>query len=322
VAYGQNERKKRRSLGDYDCLDRHGTVKIIEIVGGLGNQMFQYAFFLAVRKLCGTDGSMIFTGQFNETRDNQGYQLLETFGIRAPEADVKIVNAILKGRDSIIQRGMQKLFPGWKGYYCEQKFYYEARVLDLANRPEMYFRGHWQDQLYFQAELSNEVLKAFTFVFPENDHTTAYRLKIQRCEAVSIHVRRGDYYSNPKYASILGGICTEDYYKRAIQEIEKTVEKPTYFIFSNDRNWVTENCRFLEGRDFVVVAGNSGRESVLDMKLMAQCRHNIIANSSFSWWGAWLNRNPNKIVIGPTRWFKNDLHLEKNHVIPDEWKKV
>lgn len=297
-------------------------MKIVEIIGGLGNQMFQYAFHLAVRDAAGGKGVAIHTRRFRETSDNMGYQLDQVFGVQAPEADPTLVDRLIARRTSLFTRGIQKVLPGWRGYFCEQKFRFDPRVLPLARRGTMYFRGLWQDENYFAGKLAAQVREAFRFSIPENAATSAIRHEMEGVQAVCLHVRRGDYVSNPKYASILGGVCTDDYYAGAIAEIERRVADPVYFVFSDDVDWVLANSAFLQGRRIHPVRGNSGRESALDMKLMSVCRHNIIANSSFSWWGAWLNPHPDKVAVGPAKWFRNDPRLEDNHIVPDSWLKV
>ena len=131
---------------------------------------------------------------------------------------------------------------------------------------------------------------------------------------ISIHVRRDDYLSS-KYVSGFGGICTIEYYNKAVERIKEEVIDPVFYIFSDDINWCRENLKLEQG---VFIDWNTGKESWQDMFLMSQCKHNIIANSSFSWWGAWLNSNSEKIVIAPRIWW-NGL---KDDVVPDSWIRI
>ena len=135
---------------------------------------------------------------------------------------------------------------------------------------------------------------------------------MQLNNSVSIHVRRGDYL-NGYYFETLGKICDIDYYKRAIALINKEVNDPYFYIFSDDPGYVAENLK-IENATYVDF--NRGRDSWQDMYLMSQCKHNIIANSTFSWWGAWLNTNLNKIVIAPNRWFAN---MDNDEIVLPEW---
>ena len=120
----------------------------------------------------------------------------------------------------------------------------------------------------------------------------------------------------PENSRKYGNICTLQYYKNAMQYMKKKVPDAKFYFFSNDSEWVREN---LAGGDSVIVDCNHGKENYLDMYLMSQCSHNIIANSSFSWWGAWLNQNPDKIVISPKRWFS---HLDASDAICEDWIRI
>ncbi len=124
----------------------------------------------------------------------------------------------------------------------------------------------------------------------------------------------GDYVNHP----IHGGICTMDYYQQAIDIMKSKIVNPKFFIFSNDIEWCHSHLKLA---DAVYITGNKGENSYRDMQLMSMCKHNIIANSSFSWWGAWLNNNPDKIVIAPAKWF-NDPKINTRDLIPDDWIKI
>ena len=174
--------------------------------------------------------------------------------------------------------------------------------------------GTWQSRHYFEGA-DEEVRRAF--VFNEdllNEPTRKLRDAIRDCNAVSLHVRRDDYLS-AQYAQGFGGICTKEYYQNAISVINERIEHPQLFVFSDDINWCHEN---LDVANAVFVDCNHGDESWQDMYLMSCCKHNIIANSTFSWWGAWLNENPDKIVVAPDKWW-NGL---KDDVVPEEWIRI
>lgn len=134
---------------------------------------------------------------------------------------------------------------------------------------------------------------------------------------VSIHIRRGDYENDPEAKFVLGGICTLDYYKKSIEYLNERIEQPYYCLFSNNPEWTQENFAFL--KNSLIIDWNLNKESWQDMMLMSMCRHNVIANSSFSWWGAWLNRNPDKIVIAPSKWFNI---YEAADIVPDQWVRI
>ena len=134
-------------------------------------------------------------------------------------------------------------------------------------------------------------------------------------QAVSIHIRRGDYLL-PRHWANTGSVCQLPYYKNAIAEMENRITGPSYYVFSDDISWVKENIPLKKA---VYVTWNKGEDSWQDMMLMSHCRHHIICNSTFSWWGAWLNPRKEKIVIAPCRWFQ---HKETPDMYPKEWIKV
>jgi len=141
--------------------------------------------------------------------------------------------------------------------------------------------------------------------------------KIKEKNSVSLHIRRGDYLTMQKAIDTIG-VCPLDYYDKAIREITRKIKNPTFFIFSDDINWVKENLKTNSPTIFVSGGKLKDYEELI---LMSKCKHNIIANSSFSWWGAWLNNNPNKIVIAPKKWFK-DTSKNTRDLIPESWLKL
>lgn len=153
-------------------------------------------------------------------------------------------------------------------------------------------------------------------MFPKLD---PYNLELAKLitakESVSLHIRRGDYLTAEN--SIFQNICTPTYYKNAVSYMNSNVVNPYYFIFSNDIEWCKNN---LNLDNITFVDWNIGVNSYKDMQLMSLCKHNIIANSSFSWWGAWLNNNPNKVVCVPKRWYNNKATVYGE--CPDSWVRI
>lgn len=165
--------------------------------------------------------------------------------------------------------------------------------------------------------MADDIRKAFTFnPRLSNKKTKEMSEQIDHDEnAVSIHVRRGDYLE-PKYWKTTGCVCQLPYYLNAIAEMNKRISQPSYYVFSDDIAWVKENLPLPKA---FFIDWNKGTESWQDMMLMSRCRHHIICNSTFSWWGAWLNPRENKTVIMPERWFR---HCETPDICPDKWIKV
>jgi hypothetical protein len=177
----------------------------------------------------------------------------------------------------------------------------------------LYYIGYWQCSTYFQQYREN-LLSEFTYQRALNRSSLALLEMIEHSNSVSVHVRRGDYVDH----TLLGGICDLSYYENARTMIDAMVPDPVYIVFSNDIGWCKENLGF---KNVFFSEGNSGSDSAADLHLMSKCKHNIIANSSFSWWGAWLNCSEEKIVIAPNRWI-NFEHAELLEVVPDSWIRI
>jgi len=289
-------------------------VIITKLTGGLGNQMFQYAAGAALAKMSGTALALdIF--EFETHIMHQGFELQHVFGhqfIIASKLDIKrqlgwqspsIIKKILSRKNFSSLRK--------KNFTVEPYFHYWGGINNLPS--DCYISGYWQSEKYFQ-KFESQIRKDFTFKHPMDVKNTESAKKIGMVNAVSLHVRRGDYINNAKtYAT--HGLCSIDYYKSAIQYISERTESAFFFIFSDDIEWVKANlvikhpCQYIDN--------NEGNESYNDMRLMSLCNHHIIANSSFSWWGAWLNRSPNKIVVTPKNWFANKSNI--SDLIPVNW---
>lgn len=177
-----------------------------------------------------------------------------------------------------------------------------------------FYYGGWHTEKYF-LESKNAIVKEFEFTQPNDQENIAYITKINQTNSVSIHVRRGDFL-NANNINLFGDICTKDYFIKAVALIESKVSNPHFFVFSNDLKWVKEN---LIINNVNYVNCNSGKNSWKDMYLISLCKHNIISNSTFSWWGAWLNKHANKIVISPNRFLKSDTVTD---VYPESWIKI
>ena len=257
--------------------------KNVIITGGLGNQMFEYALVLALR----SRGHIIRldTSYFDFFQMHNGYELERIFGIN--EA---LINS--QGLHLWWLRLLHKFRPNFL-YKVDEQQYDESILVS----PKAYLFGYWQDELYF-SNINDKVREAFTFRGIDSRNIEISK-RMQSCNSVSLHIRRGDY------AAFGMTIIKEDYYENAIKYINSNVEAPSYFIFSDDMESSKEMANNL-GIQYELIDFNRKEDSYKDMFLMSQCKHNIIANSSFSWWGAWLNNNQNKIVVAPNSWNKKD----------------
>lgn len=277
----------------------------VNIQWGLGNQMFQYAFYLALKHRGMPRVRIIHRN--DPALYHWGYELKKVFGIRERSAYAWFLGHFRGGLP-------------WRTLFCSHSvvterhiYHFDEDMLDVSRR-RVLFDGYWQAYRYLEG-IGDEVRKAFTFDAKKlNESTRRTAGMIRSCNAVSVHVRRGDYTTDCRM--FFGDICTEDYYNRALASMRESVENPRFFVFSDDKEWAREH---FQGPEFCVVEGNDGAESWQDMYLMSLCRHNIIANSSFSWWGAWLNGNAGKKVIAPKGW-RNDSDADE--FIPQDWLRL
>jgi len=290
---------------------------IANIIGGLGNQMFQYACARAITKELKMP-LKVTQDMFGVYSSHYGPELERVFSLSLDVAQpVELQKMIGMLRVSpLIRRVLASRFLTLlRGRYfiVEPHFRYWDELYDRAQAGG-YLQGYWQSERYF-ARHTNIIRKDFEFKNKFNEQNKELVREIRKTNSISVHVRHGDYVKNAKTYSV-HGICTPEYYFEAIEFLEQQVSNIRLFAFSDDHKWVAE---VLKSRypELVLVDHNRGGESYNDMRLMSFCRHHIIANSSFSWWGAWLNPAPNKIVIAPRKWFTNGR--DSTDLVPDTW---
>lgn len=291
-----------------------------KITGGLGNQMFQYA---AGRALSLKNSTELYVdlsalSSFNSEVTHRVYGL-DSFDLPIQIATRSILGKYLNHHSLPgYLRSFRKLIKEDHGsdYVEEVGHSFHPELLELTG--DKYLSGYWQSEKYFIHE-REIILKDFStrtsVISPQN---VAIEQEIQKENSVSIHIRRADYVTNIK-TNKYHGICSVDYYKNAISMIENRLEKPTFFVFSDDQQWVVKN--IMSKNKIIYVDWNTGKDDHEDIRLMSKCKHNIIANSTFSWWGAWLNQNYDKIVIGPDKWFQ-DQSVNAGDILPDSWIKI
>ena len=288
---------------------------ITNITHGLGNQMFQYAVGRAVSIVRGVSLRLDISA-FQNHGFHQGFELEQIFNCRAEIAGKEDIRGVLGWQQPLrIRRFLsrRKMAPlRCKGLVVEPHYHYWPEINNAP--PDCYLVGYWQSEKYFQEHAS--VIRAdFTFQTPLVNRNAGLAEQIAKVNAVSLHVRRGDYASNPK-TLIKHGLSPLSYYEAAINYIARYVEEPHYFVFSDDIDWVLTNLKIKHPCCYVV--HNRGSESYNDMRLISLCRHHIIANSSFSWWGAWLNPSTTKIVVAPKHWF-NDYPVDISDLFTESW---
>ena len=289
---------------------------ITKLNGGLGNQMFQYAIGRKIALKYNTALVLDTTSfemyklrkynldQFNfEDQIASNYELV-LFGLKEERNPVK------KAYYQIAKKLFQPVL------IHEKQFNFDSDVFKNTKK-NTYLDGYWQSEKYF-SDIRSVLLDDLTIKKPLKNKNLDFYNHISSVNSVSLHIRRGDYVSNEKTLNV-HGICELNYYYKAIELISKKSGNPVLFIFSDDMQWVKENLKSSFETIFVDV--NNADTSYEDLRLMSLCRHNIIANSSFSWWGAWLNNNNDKIVIAPKKWL-NDLSIDTKDVIPGSWIKM
>jgi len=289
---------------------------ITNIIGGLGNQMFQYAAARHLSLKLASD-LKVDISDFSGYKLHQGFELDRLFNIDAkPALDEDVSKIIGVQKYNLMRRILRKRqlkYLRHKNYIVEPHFNYWDGVNYLNDNS--YLDGYWQSERYFD-DNADKIRAEFTFKIPFSKINSEIAAHILQVNAISLHVRRGDYVTNPKNAYI--GFCSLDYYKAAINQMISKIKDPIFFIFSDDIAWVKNNLLF--ANQAVFVDHNKNTESYNDMRLMSLCKHHIIANSSFSWWGAWLNTNPDKLVIAPKNWFRNGIN--DKDLIPVEWMRL
>ncbi|MEG1616425.1 MAG: alpha-1,2-fucosyltransferase [Bacteroidales bacterium] len=278
-------------------------MRLIKVTGGLGNQMFIYALYLRMKKRY--PETRIDLSDIVNYHVHYGYEMNRVF--KLPKTEFCIWQPLKKVIEFLF---FKKIYERKQDLSTLKS--YEKRYM----WPLLYFKGFYQSERFF-ADMKEEVREAFTF-----DKSRANEKSLQLLEqlagdekAVSLHIRRGDYLQ-PKHWKTTGSVCQLPYYRNAIAAMEQKIASPNYYVFSDDIAWVKENI-VLE--NVVYIDWNRNDESWQDMMLMSHCRHHIICNSTFSWWGAWLNPKKDKTVLVPERWFQ---HCETPHIYPKEWVKV
>lgn len=287
---------------------------IVNLIGGLGNQMFQYATGRALSLRLSQPLRLDISG-FDGYGLHQGFELSRVFACNPEIATDDEIRDLLGWRASRVARRIL-LRPAFRWLHgarlvVEPHFHYWPEIEGLSRN--VYLAGYWQSEKYF-SDASATIRTDFAFRVPLSKQNAELAGSIVQTTAVSLHVRRGDYVSNAK-ANAAHGLCSLDYYRAAILHMAAHVERPEFFVFSDDIAWVKANLKI----DFPCqyVDHNQGAESYNDMRLMSLCGHHIIANSSFSWWGAWLNPNMDKIVVAPKKWFATDKNVED--LYPARW---
>jgi len=289
---------------------------IVLIFNGLGNQMSQYAFYLAKKQRDPRTRCLYYPDPL--TCQHNGYELDKLFGIR-PDATAhsclgRLYSAYLWSQvcDSRKRHWLRVLMHDMGVELVRQpSFDYCPEMLVPTARGYRFFSGGWHHEGYLSG-IEDEVRRVFSLDESQlGEQGRSILCEMVATNSVSIHVRRGDFLTDG-----FGGICTPEYYKRAIELIRSKVANPHFFVFSDDMDWCRAHLR--EPNTWFVDI-HSGHDSWKDMLLMSRCKHHINANSTFSWWGAWLDANPNKLVIVPNRFMQDS---KSDAIYPKSWIRI
>lgn len=287
---------------------------ITRLFGGLGNQMFQYAVGRRLAHSRGTELKLDVT--WFRKSDNRTYSL-GNFNIKRSFASKSEIAAMApKGR---FGRALAKRWPErWPKYIQEKHFHFDPEILNLPDN--VYLKGYWHSEKYFSA-IDGIIHREFTVKTPLVGKNKELSERIASTQSVSLHIRQGDYASKRKTKQH-HGICPLDYYYKSADYLAHKLSDVHFFIFSDEPGWAQENIRLKHPTIFV--GNNEPNDSHEDMRLMSRCNHHIIANSTFSWWAAWLNTKKNKIVIAPQKWFGEKVQASRNmnDLLPKTWVKL
>lgn len=289
-------------------------MKIVNIIGGLGNQMFEYAMYLALKDAHPDEEIKLCTHSFRGYGLHNGLEISRVFGTEINEASLldmcKVAYPFLNYK---MWQIMMHYLPKRNSMTCGTT-QVPFNFIDVTRSDSCYYDGYWQNEGFFK-HIREDVIKAFSFPAFCKKRNESLAGKLIRRNSVSVHIRRGDYLKEPIWC-----VCTTDYYQRGLDYLKNKDNIDLLCVFSDDIPWCREHLKEIAGNlETEYVDWNKGTESYRDMQLMSYCKHNIIANSSFSWWGAWLGRREGKIVIAPRVWCNKPI---VNDPICDNWVRL
>jgi hypothetical protein len=295
----------------------------VTLKGGLGNQLFQYAIGRALSVSLNVPLRLDLSW-FKEVKATNGNittireYALEPYGLKVSTYYSNRQTGIIAQLIEKYAKIVGKYIPGYlalDGIYYERDFKFDSNVKELV--PPVWLHGYWQSYKYFDAIaelLRHDLGQPQGLSLP----TQAFISRIKSTDSIALHIRRGDYVSN-KNASVVHGLCSIEYYKKGLEIVSVGLHKPHCFIFSDEPEWAKNNLRF--SIPTTVVDINGPKDAHEDLWLMSACDRFVIANSSLSWWAAWLSNAANKLVVAPREWFA-DANVDTTSLIPPEWMRL
>lgn len=290
---------------------------IAQIVGGLGNQMFQYAAARAVTYRNETILKLdISSFQKYGLRTYQlgCFNIIEDFALPVEIKKFKPEKKL--SYNYIDNRVRAKLLPWYAQKIIRERGHsFNVDIHKVGGNA--YLEGYWQSEKYFK-DIAAIIRSDFSFKDGPTGKNRTLLSEIDSTNSVSLHIRRGDYLTNPQTFKV-HGIVELDYYQRSLKFLTEQVKNPVVFVFSDDISWAKQNLK--SNLSLIFVDHNGANEEYEDLRLISRCRHHIIANSTFSWWGAWLNDNQEKMVIAPNKWFRSN-DINDRDLIPESWVRI
>lgn len=299
---------------------------IVKLTGGLGNQMFQYALGLHVsmiNKLPLVMDLTAFEGIVADPHKGARVFSLKPFNLSAGIASIETLSKFNFYLKSLFFKRLLRFYTGKDSYFkrkyiiepSSNYFHFDPRILKHIIQGDVYIEGYWQSEKYFN-EIEDIIRKEFSFKDEPDEINKKIIQEMESVDSVSIHVRRGD---NATSSSLGNGVLPTEYYHAALRKLEVDVKAPVLYIFSDDPKWVEENLKFTYKT--VYISHNGDEKNYEDLRLMTHCRHHIIGNSTFSWWGAWLGKKSNQIVIAP-KTYQANIDISNTDFLPKEWIKI
>lgn len=288
---------------------------ITKLCGGLGNQMFQYAAGRSLAFKLGTDLKLdlaCYSSSMSRSYSLSHLKIIESFATESEIQKLKY-RALSYGEKILPKLRLRSHAPSQAFSYVKEKhFHFDPAILALKG--DIYLEGYWQSEKYF-CDIMKIIREDFSLKLPLSSESLKLYDTIHSHESISIHIRRGDYVTNPS-TNQYHGTCSLNYYNLSIRYLVDFVRNPYFIVFSDDPDWCQQNLKIPFQ---TTIINHKGQDlSHEDIYLMSLCKHHIIANSSFSWWGAWLNPKSDKIIICPTKWFAQK-NLNTQDLIPQNW---
>lgn len=286
---------------------------VVQVIGGLGNQLFQYALGRTLAER--TSGTLKL--DITKFKNYEFHSCsLQHFNIQKTYATEKEIRtfAHYRPREGRIGRWLlNPLFANPTLYVKEPAYTFTPSILEL--KPPCYLHGYWQSEKYFKS-IEQIIRKEFTLTTPLSEYATDMATRIDAAhEPVCLHVRRGDFAHHPSVSGF-HGTCSLNYYEKAMDIIKASIPTPTFFVFSDDIEWAHEHIKTGFPTEFV---GQGAEHNYEDLELIKHCKHHILSNSTFGWWGAWLSKpQTEQITIAPNKWFTGK-NFDLSDLMPTHW---